>query len=65
MAAVHPGALATGALQKEEEEEEHIALHILYRNIHLFYIVSTSHMFFYEVLYINVQEGISFSKVFK
>jgi hypothetical protein len=22
MAAVHPGALATGALQKEEEEEE-------------------------------------------
>jgi hypothetical protein len=26
MAAVHPGALATGALQKEEEEEERSAL---------------------------------------
>jgi hypothetical protein len=36
-------------------------LHII---IYLFYIVSTNHMHFKEVLYVNANEEISFSKVY-
>jgi len=32
--------------------------------IYLFYIVSTNHMYFKEVLYVSANEEISFSKVY-